>query len=176
MSNSKGYTIVELVVVIFILGSIVAIAVPNIIERTDIKLKSASRNLSGTIRYLYNEAILRKEIYKLVFDIEEGEYWSEVLEGNEFVKKEDFIFKKKSLPSGVDFENIETERTKGEVGSGEEPFLLFLPSGYMDAAIIHLKTRKDNYFTLSTNPYTGITKVYDNYIEFYGRSFGSQVR
>ncbi len=166
MKKSKGFTLVELIVVVFVLGAIFAIVGPNIIERTDINLKSASRNLSGTIKYLYNESVFKKNIYKLVFDIENGEYWSEVLEGNEFVRKEDFIFKKRSLPFGVDFEDIETERTRGKATSGDDVFIIFLPSGFVDSATIHLKTGNDNYFTLSTNPYTGNTKIYDKYIEF----------
>lgn len=166
MRRTEGFTLVELIVIVFVLGAVLAIAGPRILERTDVNLKSASRNLSGTIKYLYNESIFKKNIYKLVFDIENGEYWTEVLEGNRFVRKDDFIFKKRSLPFGVYIEDIQTERTQGKATSGDDAYLIFMPSGYVDTATIHLRTGRNNYFTLSTNPYTGITTVDDEYIEF----------
>ena len=167
MNDFKGFTVIELAVVVFILGLVVAIAGTNILDRTDINLKSASRNLSGTIKYLYNESIFKKNIYKLAFDVEKGEYWGEVLEGDKFIRKQDFIFKKRSLPFGVNFSGIDTERIKREADSEEDIFLLFLPSGYVDPATIHLKTGVDNHFTLSTNPYTGVTQVHNEHIDFY---------
>lgn len=166
MRKSGGFTLIELLVVIFLVGAFVFIAVPKIRSGTEINVKSASRNLGGTIRYLYNEAAFKKNIYRLVFDIDRGEYWVEVLNGNEYVVSTEYLHKKRSLPGGVHFKDVVTERTLGRSSldnSGE--FILFLPTGFVEPAVIHLVTDNEDYYTLETKPYTGGIRVYDEYVE-----------
>ena len=167
--ESSGFTLIELMVVVFLLGAFFSVAMPRVFKTDDMSLRSASRGLVTTIRYLYSKSIFEKRIYKLSFDIDAGEYWAEALEGNQFRSEEDPGYGRRKLPNGVFFSDIQTERTQGKVGSGRDAFILFLPTGIVDSAVIHLRTGKDNFFTLSTNPYTGATKVYDEYVEFNDR-------
>lgn len=167
--ESSGFTLIELMVVVFLLGAFFSVAMPRVFKTDDMSLRSASRGLVTTIRYLYSKSIFEKRIYKLSFDIDAGEYWAEALEGNQFRSEEGPGYGRRKLPNGVFFSDIQTERTQGKVGSGRDAFILFLPTGIVDSAVIHLRTGKDNFFTLSTNPYTGATKVYDEYVEFNDR-------
>ncbi len=167
--ESAGFTLIELMVVVFLLGAFFSVAMPRVFKTDDMSLRSASRGLVTTIRYLYSKSIFEKRIYKLSFDIDAGEYWAEALEGNQFRSEEGPGYGRRKLPNGVFFSDIQTERTQGKVGSGRDAFILFLPTGIVDSAVIHLRTDKDNFFTLSTNPYTGATKVYDEYVEFNDR-------
>lgn len=166
MRKKNGFTLIEIVVVVFIIGSLFFIAAPRLLEITDANLKSASRTLTGTIKYYYNEAVFKKNVYRLTFDIDNGEYWPEMLEGNQFVRMDDLLSRTKKLPDGVFFEDIETQRTEGKVDSGRDVFIIFLPTGFVDPAVVHLRAGNDNFFTLSTNPYTGITRIYDEYVDF----------
>ena len=166
MRKSNGFSLIELLVVIMLISAFVFIALPKIKSGTEINIKSASRNLSGTIRYLYNEAAFKKNIYRLVFDIDRGEYWVEVLNDNEYVVSTDYLHKKRTLPGGVHFKDVITERSIGRSSlddSGE--FILFLPTGFVEPAVIHLVTDNEDYYTLETKPYTGGTRVYDEYVE-----------
>ncbi len=166
MKKRNGFSLIELLVVIMIISAFVFIALPKIQSGTEMNIKSASRNLSGTIRYLYNEAAFKKNIYRLVFDIDRGEYWVEVLNNNEYVVSTDYLHKKRVLPAGVHFKDVITERTLGKSSlddSGE--FILFLPTGFVEPAVIHLVTDNEVNYTLETKPYTGGTKVYDEYVE-----------
>ncbi len=167
--ESSGFTLIELMVVVFLLGAFFSVAMPRVFKTDDMSLRSASRGLVTTIRYLYSKSIFEKRIYKLSFDIDAGEYWAGALEGNQFRSEEGSGYGRRKLPNGVFFSDIQTERTQGKVGSGRDAFILFLPTGIVDSAVIHLRTGKDNFFTLSTNPYTGATKVYDEYVEFNDR-------
>lgn len=167
--KSAGFTLIELIVVVFLLGVFFSVAMPRVFKTDDMNLRSASRGLVTTIRYLYSKSIFEKRIYKLSFDIDAGEYWAEVLEGNQFRAREDSGYGRRNLPNGVFFNDIQTERTQGKVGSGRDAFILFLPTGIVDSAVIHLRTGEGNFFTLSTNPYTGATKVFDRYVEFNNR-------
>ncbi len=165
--KSAGFTLIELLVVIFLLGAFLSVAMPRVLKTSDMNLRSASRGLVTTIRHIYSKAVFEKRIYKLSFNIDTGEYWAEFLEGNQFRLEEDSVSRK--LPSGVFFSDIQTERTQGKIASGRDGFILFLPTGIVDSAVIHLRTGRDNFFTLSTNPYTGATKVFDEYVEFNSR-------
>ena len=165
--KSAGFTLIELLVVIFLLGAFLSVAMPRVLKTSDMNLRSASRGLVTTIRHIYSKAVFEKRIYKLSFNIDTGEYWAEFLEGNQFRMEEDSVSRK--LPSGVFFSDIQTERTQGKIASGRDGFILFLPTGIVDSAVIHLRTGRDNFFTLSTNPYTGATKVFDEYVEFNSR-------
>ena len=98
MRRESGFTLIEILVVIVLIGSFLLIAVPKFQDITDVNLKTSSRNLSGTIKYLYNEAVFKKNIYKLVFDLDNDEYWVEYLDGDEFKKIIDPILKKKKTP------------------------------------------------------------------------------
>ncbi len=167
--ESAGFTLIELMVVVFLLGAFFSVAMPRVFKTDDMSLRSASRGLVTTIRYLYSKSIFEKRIYKLSFDIDSGEYWVEALKGNQFRSEEDPGYGRRKLPNGVFFSDIQTERTQGKVGSGRDAFILFLPTGIVDSAVIHLRTGEDNFFTLSTNPYTGSTKVFDEYVEFNDR-------
>ena len=171
MKRQDGFTILELLVVILIIGAFFAVAVPKFQDMTQVNLKSASRNLTATIKYLYNEAAFKKNIYRLNFDIENGEYWVESLEGNEFSLSEDSTSQDRHrLPNGVYFKDVITERSLDRNPLDEEDeYILFLPTGFVEPAVIHIYTDDETYYTLATKPYTGGTKVYNEYVELLTR-------
>lgn len=165
MRNQEGFTLIELVVVISLLGIFFLVATPKFKDITEVNIKSASRRLTGTIRYLYSEAVFKKKIYKLVFDIDTSEYWVEVVEGNEFVAPSDSFVQREKLPTGVSFKDITTERSLGKTEKGRDEFILFMPTGFVEPAVIHLVTEDGLAYTLATKPYTGGTIVFDEYID-----------
>lgn len=165
MKNKNGYTLIEISVVVFLIGVFLFMAIPKFKDITEVNIKSASRRLTGTVKYLYNEAIFKKKVFKLAFDINSGEYWVEVLEGNEFVVSPDSILRRNRLPEGVFFKDIKTERSFGKTLEGEEEYVLFMPTGRVDYAVIHLATGHQKYYTIATKPYSGGTIVYDEYVD-----------
>ena len=165
IKDGKGFTLIEMAVVISLIGLFLLIAVPKFQDIAEVNIKSASRRLSGTIKYLYNEAAFKKRVYKLTFDIKGGEYWIEVLEGNEFIIHNDPSFKMRKLPTGVYFRDVITERTRQKLVEGDEEFIIFTPTGFVEPAVIHLETETGSAYTIATKPYTGGTIVYDEYVE-----------
>ncbi len=167
MNENRGFTLIELSVVIFILGLFLLVAVPRFKEITEINIKSASRKLSAVIRYLCSEAAFKKRIYRLTFDIDRNEYRVEVIEGNEFVVPRDPMLQKIwKLPKGVYFKDVITQRSLGKTLKGRDDFILFFPTGFVEPAVIHLETENGINYTIATKPYTGGTIVYDRYVEF----------
>jgi prepilin-type N-terminal cleavage/methylation domain-containing protein len=170
MKKKDGFTLLEILVVILIIGAFFFVAVPKLQDLTEVNLKSASRNLSATIKYLYNEAAFKKNIYRLAFDVENGEYWIETFQENEYVVSEEPSHKRRQLPTGVYFKDVITERSQNKNPLDEErEFILFLPTGFVEPAVIHLYTDSERYYTLATKPYTGGTKVYNEYIELLNK-------
>lgn len=168
MRRNEGFTLLELLVVILILGAFFFVAVPKFQDLTEVNLKSASRNLSATIKYLYNEAAFKKNIHRLVFDLDEGQYWVETLQGNEYGISPDTKIRR--LPNGVYFKEVITERSlQRNPLDDDKEFILFLPTGFVEPAVIHIYTDSDRHYTLATKPYTGGTKVYDEYVELLRR-------
>ena len=55
-ASKKGFTLIELSIVVLILSAFMLVAVPKFDNFTEGNLKSSSRNLSTTIKYLYSEA------------------------------------------------------------------------------------------------------------------------
>lgn len=165
MRDEKGFTIIEIIIVVVILSSFLLVAVPRLDNFTEGNLKSGSRNLSTTIRYLYSEAAFKKKIHKLAFDIDEAEYWVEVLEVDEYEVSTDPFLKKRKLPNNVSFKDIVTLRSLGISTEGKDEFILFLPSGFVEPVVIHLESNSGDVYTLATKPYTGATAVFDEYKE-----------
>ena len=79
-SARRGFTLIELIVVIAI-GSIVVgsvtVAIANI--RTA-DLKSATGMMAGAMRYMYNLAVINNRPYRLVIDMDESTFWGEELQ------------------------------------------------------------------------------------------------
>jgi hypothetical protein len=88
------------------------------------------------------------------------------------VVSDEYLNKKRTLPAGVHFKDVVTERTQSRSSlDGQKDFILFLPTGFVEPAVIHLVTDNENYYTLETKPYTGGTRVYDEYVELLNNDY-----
>jgi len=169
MSSTRGFTLIEFAVVLVLIGAFFLIAIPKFNSLTEVNIKSASRRLSGVVKHLYNEAVFKKKIYKLSFDLDAGEYWVEVQEGNEFVITEDPFLRRIRLPQGVSFVEIKTDRDQVNSLGANEEFILFLPTGFVEPAVIYLRTENEDFYTLATKPYTGGMTVFDENVDLYNK-------
>ncbi len=167
--KSAGFTLIETMVVILLLGAFFSVAMPKLLGTGDANLRRASRGVITAARYLHSRAAFEKQVHRLSFDLQTGQYWAEVLENGEYVHDADFSGARRKLPPGISFLDIQTERTQGKVKPGRDAFIFFMPNGTVDSAVIHLRADGGASFTLSTNPYTGAMKVFDSYIEFEDR-------
>lgn len=72
----KGFTLIELAMVIAIIGVVVAIVLPRLDPfLPQRRLKSAARLLAGTISLAYGESVAKNKIYRLYIEPSEGKYW-----------------------------------------------------------------------------------------------------
>lgn len=76
-TSQRGFTLIEIMISVFIFAMMVSIAVPTINNLTDAKMKSAAQKLSGNLKYLYDRAILERIYIRLIIDLDTDTYWTE---------------------------------------------------------------------------------------------------
>lgn len=163
--NSKGYTLIELIVVIVLLGIIFSFTAPKFRDAvlTD-SLKNVTRDLIGKINILRNDAILESKDYLLRFDLEKNEYWHENTNSTPKGKEFDYIKSVKRLPSDVRITDVWI-KDRGKQMSGDIA-IRFTRIGYAQESAIHLESEDGREFTLVVNQFLQKVKVMENYVEF----------
>lgn len=151
-SISRGFTLVELVIVIFIISMTAALIMPSLWDRGGRALKTESRRISNTLRYIYDEALGKKQTYSVKINLDK-DVWSFIgkNESRSFELQDSVMFKDIIVPS------------LGNVSFGEV-IMAFGPLGPEEPIIVHLmKNEKES--TITFNHITGRTKVYEGYRE-----------
>jgi len=162
--NKKGFTLIELTVVIFIAGILLSITVPTIRDSfLHDNLKTVSRKVVATITWLRNKSVSEYNDHILFFDIESGKYWHET-EGMD--DSELLIVREQAntMPEDVHILDIKlygTEKyTSGEIG------IRFSKKGYIRYSLIHLTDDDERKFTLLIEPFLGKVKIMEDYLDF----------
>jgi len=160
----RGFTLIELTVIIVILGVMLTLIIPRLGELGEANLKRSARHLTGMIRFLKDESQARKVVYRLQFDIPAGHYWAEARTQVddrtwEFKRFQSEIGSEGSLSGNTTFRDIKVS------SHPDEAFIEFTPDGWVENALIHLKDGDDKPFTLIVRPLTGDTELREGYLE-----------
>lgn len=162
--HSKGFTLIELAVVIVVLGVMLSLVIPRLGELGNANLKQSARHLTGMIRYLRDESQAKKAVYYLRFDIQGGHYWTEVLtrmsdQAGEFTRVRSELASEGSLSGQTTFYDV-------RAGSHpNDPYIQFTPDGWVEKTFIYLKDANDKMFTLIVHPLTGGTELREGQVE-----------
>ncbi len=69
LKSQLGFTLIEILVVMVIIASVMGLAVSMFSNTAADALEETASQLSGTIRYVYNEAAVQNKYYRLVVDL-----------------------------------------------------------------------------------------------------------
>jgi general secretion pathway protein H len=159
-----GFTLVELAIVLFIISLTFSIALPLLGKVSDADLHAAGRRLAGTIKYVYNEAILEKTVYRLTYDLEHAVYRAERQEaGGEWTDLPGKMGGEKTLPGSVSIARIAING-RGSFTSGTISMQIY-PVGWLDETVLYLQDGKYKQ-TLRISALTGTTEFYDGHRDF----------
>ncbi|MGB5217212.1 MAG: prepilin-type N-terminal cleavage/methylation domain-containing protein [Smithella sp.] len=160
--KNKGFTLVELLLVIVLIGIILVLAVPSLRDTlTGNDLKKSTRLLIGLERKLRAEAVRDQIDYLLCFDLSTASYW--VTASDMTSEKQNEMKKQmKQLPAGVKILDIVDD--KGKKSSETEVRIKFGKNNVCAPTVIHLGSDEDK-MTIVINPFLGITDIYDKYID-----------
>lgn len=142
-SGSFGFTLLELIVVIFIVCLVLAVSLPSFTGMGESKLKSEAKRLASIVRYLNDSALSTKEILqmKVTFADKTIRY-----PGPEGEKAEVF-----DALSGIELQS------KGMISEGEVIYF-FNPVGTSESFTAHLKDSGPE-MTVDFNGMNGKVKI-----------------
>ena len=86
-SAPRGFTLLELMIVILIFVMVAMLVVPAVEGATGIRTREEAGKLAGTIRAMYGEAVLSGKTCRLVMDLDERAYWPECGQGRVKIRK-----------------------------------------------------------------------------------------
>lgn len=163
-TDQRGFTLIELAVVVLLIGLFSALVMPRLPWVGEDALKASARRLAGVIKYYYNEAVLTKTRYRLVFNLDEQSFgvvhWAE--DGT--LTPVDGSGRQQQLRGDARFRDVELlgrgSSNRGEVTAEIQP------SGWIDPTVIHLTRDNGDQLTLRVQPLTGTTEIFDGYREF----------
>ena len=157
----RGFTLLELAVVIFLIGLMMTLAMPYFGGMQSSQMRSESRRLASRANYLYEEAGAQKVILRLTFDFANNRYFASRLDP--FAAKPAFHAENGPagvpviLPAGIWIRDVTVEGLgtfqRGVVSAQ------FYPGGYVDATMIHLADSKGEVFTLAIDPFSGHVSI-----------------
>lgn len=153
-SNQRGFTLVEILIVIAIISTVLAVSIPAIERVTYQRISSTARRFTGMIRTIRNDAVLLNNIYRIGFDIDKNKYWvqsqrelktiKERYENKEEAQAEasNFVFAEKygkeplDMPGGTKVLGVFKEG-EGLIQKGLA-VIHFFPNGFNEPSIVYL--------------------------------------
>jgi prepilin-type N-terminal cleavage/methylation domain-containing protein len=163
IAPARGFTLLEIAVVLFIMGLMLMIAIPHISTVRRAKLKGQVRRLAGRAAYLYDRASADKVVLSLTFDLDADTYSVSRLDpyGPQpvFLPDRDPGMGPVLLPAGIRLRDVTIDGI-GTVTRGTAS-CFFYPEGYVDATVVHLIDDSGEVFTLALDPMTGRVAITD---------------
>jgi prepilin-type N-terminal cleavage/methylation domain-containing protein len=161
--NNRGYTLIELSVVVLLVGMMLLIAVPRVRDTLlNDDLKVVTRRIIGAARELQNESVREQTDYILHMDLNQPAIWSYAADTTA-EKRAELRKKAVRLPEGIRIADIRQadgiKKTEGEVA------IRFFRRGYTEPTVIHL-AKGDRVFTLVFNPFLRTLTVYEKEVDF----------
>jgi general secretion pathway protein H len=139
----SGFTLLELIVVIFIISLTAALVFPSFYGLGEKKISAEAGKIASLIRYLNDTAIYTKETYSLTFDLSDR---SMAWKGPDGERHEDVkSLYSLALPS------------KGKLREGKAT-IFFGPLGAAENIEVHLKD-KEKDMTVTFSPISGRAKI-----------------
>ena len=161
--TERGYTLIELSVVVLLIGLMLSLAVPRIRDSLlNDDLNATTRQIVGAAREMRNEAVREQVDYLLHLDLTQHGFWTYSADTTAEKRAE---LRKGAIrfPDGIRIADVrqpaEARRTEGEV------VIRFFSKGYVAPTVVHL-VKEDRTFTLVFNPFLQAVSVYEKYVDF----------
>lgn len=161
LETSQGFTLLEMMIVLFLLGGVLALVIPRIVVGED--LRSTGRKFISALRDLQSLAVTGQKSVKLYFDLDRGTYWAMMVDGTEEKIPLDATWAvPRTLPEMIRFVDISVGQTKRLSGRMD---LSIFPNGRIDPVIVHFGDGSNNVLAIAVESFTGAIRTSDERIE-----------
>jgi general secretion pathway protein H len=162
LSSSKGFTLIELSVVVFLIGLMLLIAVPKVRDTMlSDGLKTTVNHLAGTARELRSDAVRNQVDYILHLDLGNNLIWTHSADMTPEARDE---MKKRAFRLPEEVKILDVYLFGKEKITDGEALIMFSRKDYTQPAVVHL-AQKDQRFTLVFEPFLSSVRTYDKYID-----------
>lgn len=162
-SNADGFTLLELLVVLALIGILLVVSVPSLQNSLlNNSLKTSCRKMIGQINTARALALREQVPYLLYLDLDQGSVWYEKDLHNaesESPRPEPTL----QLDEKIEIRNVWTKSSGIHDGGVVE--LWVSRRGYMDQTMIHLENEDDEVMNLTIFPFLTVIKVRDEYVD-----------
>lgn len=162
--RTAGFTLIEIVVVMVLVSLFMVFSIPLFGNIGASSLDTSARRLSGTIKYLFNEAAVSGLEHRLLYDLDHGTYRAQILEENGQLVDAPDQGRQAKLKGSVRFQDLQLPG-RGKASAGQVTTSIH-PSGWVEETIIHLADENNAILTLRVMPLTGTTEIFEGYRDF----------
>jgi len=185
LGECRGFTLIELILVLVIIGLLTSLIVPAITSLTGLKLKTATRRVAAGLRYARSQAVTTGSDYQVVLNLrkgemtikcleeeeerfyrenaEEGEYqsgWEEDAGDEELPPPKTKTKKTYRMPKEVTLAKVIIEEVEVyHDDEEEETWIDFYPNGSCSGGEIYLTNERERVFKIALNFLTSIVKI-----------------
>lgn len=161
--NISGYTLIELIVVLILLGLMFGLTVPRFRQAMVYdSLDGTALRFIGLVQNLREKALSEQVAYVLHIDIRGRKIWSYAVTASE----EEQVTAREGayeLPVDIRIEDLWTWRD-GKLY--EEGTIRFSRKGYIEQSMIHLRSDEGRRVSLELTPFLGSIKTHEGYVDF----------
>ncbi len=162
-TKAKGFTLIELIVVLVLLSLMFGLTVPKFRQAIlSDNLDATSLRLIGLVEDLRERAISDQVTYILHLDIRERKLWFFPATASE-EEQETAKDRAYQLSSDVKIEDI-WSWSRGKLY--DEATINFSKKGYIEQSMIHLQSEDGRQLSLELTPFLGSIKIHDGYVDF----------
>lgn len=186
---AAGFTVVELIIVLAIAASVMAMSISAFGSLGNAKLRGEAMRMSGALRMVYGRAAVNGLRYQVSFDLDAESYRVDCSPDNVLVESEEQsrrarnpndpeadpfglgthtptlddcsepLLMPTTLRNGVEIARVLTAHHREAVEEGTHTIAYF-PNGFVERSIIWLRSGESNYITLTVDPMTGRVRVH----------------
>ncbi len=164
--NNRGFTLVELAMVMLVIGIVAAVAMPRVGGMLDRQQMRRTINaMRGTVRYVQARAALTKRVYRLTFNLDKQTMSACYLTGTDGECKEEPTreLRQYTFPDAARL--LDVVDPTGEKTREGEAVTHFHPTGLAEPSLIHLRGLAQERMTIRIEPIGGRVKVLDGYVD-----------